>query len=85
MTAGCKKRNLLKLKRLLQHKAYTPRRPPLSKQNVAVAMIKEMSNKGKVEESKSPWTSPIVLEQKNDWSIGYSFEIEILLNVGPEK
>jgi hypothetical protein len=45
-----------------------PRRLPLAKQAEVNDMLEDMKRKGVIEESDSPWSSPVVLIQKKDGS-----------------
>jgi hypothetical protein len=45
-----------------------PRVPPLAKREEAATAVKEMSDQGIIEPSRSPWASPVVLIKKKDGS-----------------
>ena len=51
-----------------------PRRIPLAKMKEAQDEIREMLDKGVIETSDSPWSSPIVLVKKKDGSIRFCID-----------
>ena len=46
-----------------------PRRLPLVKQAEVNILLEDMKSKGVIEESDSPWSSPVVLVRKKDGSL----------------
>lgn len=75
---------------IVQHKIDTgdqrpikqaPRRLPLSKKVEAESCVKEMSDKGIIEPSSSPWCSPIVLVKKKDGSTRFCVDYRRLNGV----
>ena len=78
------------LTNLVEHRIHTgdaqpikqhPRRIPLAKMEEAQNEIKDMLNKGVIEMSDSPWSSPIVLVKKKDGSIRFCIDYRKLNNV----
>jgi hypothetical protein len=49
----------------------SPRRTPLAKQAEVNDMLENMKRKGVIEESDSPWSSPVVLVRKKDGNLHY--------------
>jgi len=48
-----------------------PRRLPLAKQAEVNGMLEDMKSKGVIEESDSPWSSPVVLVRKKDGNLRF--------------
>jgi hypothetical protein len=48
-----------------------PRRLPLAKQAQVNGMLEDMKRKGVIEESDSPWSSPVVLVRKKDGNLRF--------------
>jgi len=48
-----------------------PRRLPLAKQTQVNGMLEDMKDKGLIEESDSPWSSPVVLVRKKDGNLHF--------------
>jgi len=48
-----------------------PRRLPLLKQAEVNGMLEDMKSKGVIEESDSPWSSPVVLVRKKDGNLRF--------------
>jgi hypothetical protein len=58
-----------------------PRRFPLAKQAEVNGMLEDMKSKGVIEESDSPWSSPVVLDRKKDGNFRFCVDYRRLNNV----
>jgi hypothetical protein len=58
-----------------------PRRLPLVKQAEVTDMLEDIKRKGVIEESDSPWSSPVVLVQKKDGSLRFCVDYRRLNDV----
>ena len=78
---------------LVQHEIQTgdtkpikqaPRRIPIHRRELVAELVAEMKTKGVIEDSSSPWASPIVLVQKKDGSLRFCVDYR-RLNAVTEK
>ena len=58
-----------------------PRRLPLAKHALVNDLLEDMKNKGLIEESDSPWSSPVVLVGKKDGSLRFCVDYRRLNDV----
>lgn len=58
-----------------------PRRIPIQMRNEVNKIIEEMKDQGVIEESQSPWTSPVVLVKKKDGTIRFCVDFRKLNEV----
>jgi hypothetical protein len=58
-----------------------PRRLPLAKQAEVNDVLEDMKSKGVIEESDSPWSSPVVLVRKKDGSLRFCVDYRRLNDV----
>ena len=58
-----------------------PRRLPIGKRQEAEKIISDMSEQGLIEESHSPWSSPLVLVRKKDGTLRCCVDYRLLNNV----
>ena len=58
-----------------------PRRLPLAKQALVNDLLEDMKNKGLIEESDSPWSSPVVLVGKKAGSLRFCVDYRRLNDV----
>jgi hypothetical protein len=58
-----------------------PRRLPLAKQTEVNDMLEDMTSKGVIEESDSPWSTPVVLDRKKDGSLRFCVDYRRLNDV----
>ncbi|UYV65370.1 K02A2.6-like, partial [Cordylochernes scorpioides] len=75
---------------LVQHKIYTgnarpvrqpPRRVPMAKRDEVVGLLHKLKQDGVIEESNSPWSSPVVLVTKKDGSTRFCVDYRKLNEV----
>ncbi|UYV84436.1 K02A2.6-like [Cordylochernes scorpioides] len=75
---------------LVQHKIYTgnarpvrqpPRRVPMAKRDEVVGLLPKLKQDGVIEESNSPWSSPVVLVTKKDGSTRFCVDYRKLNEV----
>ena len=59
----------------------TPRRLPLAKQSLINDLLEDMKSQGVIEESDSPWSSPVVLVRKKDGSLPFCVDYRRLNDV----
>ena len=58
-----------------------PRRLPLAKQNEVNGLVDDMKGRGVIEDSDSPWSSPVVLVRKKDGSLRFCVDYRRLNDV----
>jgi hypothetical protein len=58
-----------------------PRRLPLAKQSLINDLLEDMKSQGVIEESDSPWSSPVVLVRKKDGSLRFCVDYRRLNDV----
>ena len=58
-----------------------PRRLPLAQQALVNYLLEDMKNKGVIEESDSPWSSPVVLVEKKAGSLRFCVDYRRLNDV----
>jgi hypothetical protein len=61
-----------------------PRRLPLAKQAEVSEMLEDMQRRGIIEESDSPWSSPVVLVRKRDGKLRFCVDYR-KLNESPKR
>jgi hypothetical protein len=58
-----------------------PRRLPLAKQSLINDLLEDMMSQGVIQESHSPWSSPVVLVRKKDGSLRFCVDYRSLNDV----